>query len=62
MLKVKLYNKSKLKNGIKTFLELKFLFIVEFKKLGFSIPLVSRLSVFISFFFALLKVRLRAIS
>jgi len=41
MLKVKvllqLFNKSKLRNGTKTYLEQKFfLFIVKFKKLGYS--------------------------
>jgi len=43
MLKVEvllqLFNKSKLRNGTKRFLEPKFLFIVKFKKLGFSAPL-----------------------
>jgi len=43
ILKVKvllqLFNKSKLKNGTKTLLEPKFLFIVKFKKLGFGAPL-----------------------
>jgi len=35
-----LFNKSKLRNGTKTFLELEFfLFVVKFKKLGFSAPL-----------------------
>jgi len=34
---LQLLNKCKLRNGTKTFLELKFfLFIVKFKKLGFS--------------------------
>jgi len=33
------FNKSKLGNGTKTFLEPKFLFIVNFKKLRFSTPL-----------------------
>jgi len=37
---LQLFNKSKRKNGIKTFLKLKFcLFIVKLKKLGFSAPL-----------------------
>jgi len=37
---LQLLNKSKLRNGTKTFLESKFsLFIVKFKKLGFSAPL-----------------------
>jgi len=37
---LQLFNKSKLRNGTKTFLEQKFsLFIVKFKKLGFSAPL-----------------------
>jgi len=35
----RLFNKSKLSNGTNRFLELKFLFIVKFKKLGFSAPL-----------------------
>jgi len=42
MMKVllQLINKSKLRNGTKTYLELKFsLFIVKFKELGFSAPL-----------------------
>jgi len=43
MLKVQvllqLFNKSKLSNGTKTFLEPKFFFIDKFKKLGFSTPL-----------------------
>jgi len=36
---LQLFNKSKLKNGTKTLLEPFFLFIVKFKKLGFSAPL-----------------------
>jgi len=36
---LQLFNKSKLRNGIKTFLERKFFSIVKFKKLGFSTPL-----------------------
>jgi len=39
---LQLFNKSKLRNGTKTYLEqIKFfsLFIVKFKKLGFSAPL-----------------------
>jgi len=37
---LQLFNKSKLRNGTKTFLEPNFsLFIVKFKKLGFSAPL-----------------------
>jgi len=34
-----LFNKSKLRNGTKTFLEPKVFSIVKFKKLGFSDPL-----------------------
>jgi len=46
MLKVtvllQLFNKIKLRNGTKTYLEPKFfLFIVKFKKLGFSAPLTG---------------------
>jgi len=38
---LQLFNKSKLQNGTKTFLEPSFsLFIVKFKKLGCSIPLI----------------------
>jgi len=38
-----LFNKSKLSNGTKTYLEQKFsLSIVKFKKLGFSVPLMLR--------------------
>jgi len=38
---LQLFNKSKLRNETKTFLELKFsLFIVKFKKLEFSAPLI----------------------
>jgi len=52
MLKVKvllqLFNKRKLRNGTKTFVEPKFfstyIRIVKFKKLGFSAPLSSFLS------------------
>jgi len=41
---LQLFSKSKLRNGIKTFLEPNFsLVIVKFKKLGFSAPL-TRLS------------------
>jgi len=36
---LQLFNKSKLRNETKTFLEQKFLFIVKFKKLGFSASL-----------------------
>jgi len=37
---LQLFNKSKLRNGTKTFLEPKFFsIIVKFKKLGFSAPL-----------------------
>jgi len=36
---LQLFNKSKLRNGTKTLLELKFFSIVKFKKLGFSGPL-----------------------
>jgi len=36
---LQIFNKSKLRNRTKTFLEPKFLFIVKFKKLGFSTPL-----------------------
>jgi len=36
---LQLFNKSKLRNATKMFLETKFLFIVKFKKLGFSAPL-----------------------
>jgi len=40
---LQLFNKSKLRNEIDTFLEPKFsLFIVKFKKLGFSAPLTSQ--------------------
>jgi len=39
---LQLFNKSKLRNGTKTFLKPKFsLLIVKFKKLGFSAPLSS---------------------
>jgi len=39
---LQLFNKSKSRNGAKTFLEPKFfLFIVKFKKLGFSAPLMG---------------------
>jgi len=38
---LKLFNNSKLRNGTKTFLRPNFsLFIVKFKKLGFSTPLM----------------------
>jgi len=44
MLKVKVplqfFHKSKLRNGTKTFPEPKILFIVKFKKFGFSAPLI----------------------
>jgi len=37
---LQLFNKSKLRNGTKTFLKTNFsLFIIKFKKLGFSAPL-----------------------
>jgi len=36
---LQLFNKSKLRNGTKTFLEPKFFSIDKFKKLGFSSPL-----------------------
>jgi len=37
---LQLFNKRKLRNGIKTYVEQSFsLFIVKFKKLGFSAPL-----------------------
>jgi len=36
---LQLFNKSKLRNGTKTFLERKNYFIVKFKKLGLSAPL-----------------------
>jgi len=39
---LQLFNQSKLKNGTKTFLEPIFsLFVVNFKKLGFSSPLTK---------------------
>jgi len=39
---LQLFHKYKLRNGTKTFVEPKFfLFIVKFKKLGFSAPLIS---------------------
>jgi len=38
---LQLFNKCKLRNGTKMFLELKFFFfVVKFKKLGFSAPLI----------------------
>jgi len=38
---LQLFNKRKLRNGTKTYVEQNFsLFIVKFKKLGFSAPLV----------------------
>jgi len=37
---LQLLNKSKLRNVTKKFLEPKFLFIVKFKKFGFSTPLM----------------------
>jgi len=39
---LQLLNKSKLRNGTKTFLEPKFFSIVKFKKLGFSTPLTNK--------------------
>jgi len=43
-----LLTKSKLRNGTKSFLEPKFfLFIVNFKKLGFSAPLTLRPSSYV---------------
>jgi len=36
---LQLFNKSKLRNGAKMFLEPTFFAIVNFKKLGFSVPL-----------------------
>jgi len=36
---LQLFNKNKLKNGTKTFLEPKIFSVVIFKKLGFSAPL-----------------------
>jgi len=36
---LQLFNKSKLRNGTKTYLEQNFFSIVKFKKLGFSAPL-----------------------
>jgi len=51
---LQLYKKSKLRNGTKTYLEQFFsLFIVKFKKIGFSAPLIVRLSAFISLFYVL---------
>jgi len=38
---VQLFNKSKVRNGTKTFLEPKFFSIVKFKKLGFSASLIE---------------------
>jgi len=38
---LQLFNKSKLRNGFKTFLEPKFVSIVKFKKLGFTAPLIQ---------------------
>jgi len=35
---LQLFNKRKLRNGTKTYLEQNFVFIVKFKKLGFSAP------------------------
>jgi len=35
---LQLFNKSKLRNGTKMFLDSKFFSIVKFKKLGFSAP------------------------
>jgi len=37
---LQLFNKSKLRNGIKAFVESYFFSIVKFKKLGFSAPLI----------------------
>jgi len=36
---LQIFNKNKLRNGIKTFLEIKICSIVNIKKLGFSVPL-----------------------
>jgi len=36
---LQLFNKSKLRNGTKMFLEPKFFSVVKFKKFGFSAPL-----------------------
>jgi len=48
---LQLLNKRKLRNGTKTYLEQKFfLFIVKFKKLGFSAPLKCYFSVFYAIF------------
>jgi len=42
---LQLLNKSKLRNGTKTFIEPNFsLFIVKFKKLGFTAPLILQIS------------------
>jgi len=38
---LQVFNKSKLRNGTKTFLEPKFFFIFKFKKLRFSAPLIT---------------------
>jgi len=43
---LQLFNKSKLRNRTKTYLEQKFsLFIIKFKKLGFNTPLMCLLFV-----------------
>jgi len=39
------FNKSKLRNGTKTFLEPNFFSTVKFKKLGFSAPLNNNFSI-----------------
>jgi len=39
---LQLFNKSKLRNGTKTFLEPNFFSVVRFKKLGFSAPLSAK--------------------
>jgi len=42
---LQLFNKSKLRNGTKTYLDIKiFSIVVKFKKLGFSAPLNHRSS------------------
>jgi len=47
---LQLINKSKLRNGTKTFLEPKFfLFTVKFKKLGFSAPLSKTVMTYFHF-------------
>jgi len=37
---LQLFNKQKLRNGTKTYLEQNFFSIVKFEKLGFSTPLI----------------------